>query len=340
MCTSPLKGFILGTKDNGKYDLKVTSYDVDHLEVTDNGLVKKYKPPVTGLNSVVSDFLELPCGQCIECRLNRSRQWANRCMLEATYHPQSLFLTLTYDNEHLPTNEIITPDGEIAYVGTLVKSDMSKFMKALRQEYSYHHDNELRFFGCGEYGSDTMRPHFHIIVFGLLLDDLVFHHKNFQGDMFFTSETLQKCWRNKGFVLASDVTWDTCAYTARYIMKKHLGKDKVFYEDNCLEPEFINMSRRPGIARQYYEDHPEIFDYDYISVPGVDKPIYPPRYYEHLYEMDFPDDAAKRKEKKIADIVEQKNQILEKSSLNYVDYLKVKEYNLEKRIKGLVRKEI
>lgn len=342
MCTSPLKGFKLGINpENGKNILKVRSYDTEYIHYDGSKWVNMYFALTHPTSNDVADFIEIPCGQCIECRLQRSRQWADRCVLEQQYHEQSLFVTLTYDDDHLPVNEVITPDGEIVIVGTLVKEHMSKFMKALRQEYAYKHDNQLRFFGCGEYGSETMRPHYHIIIFGLLLDDLVHHHRNFQGDDFYTSETINKCWK-KGFCVVSDVTWQCCAYTARYIMKKHLGKDADFYEQNGLVPEFVNMSRRPGIARQYYDDHPDMFEKDFISVPTHQggKDIFPPKYFERLFESDFPDEAAERKLKKQEFMNDKKDLILAKTDLNYLDYLKQKEYNLDRKLKSLPRKEI
>lgn len=343
MCTSPLKGFKLGINpENGKNILKVTSYNIDHIHFDGTKWLKIEHPLTVRTINDVDDFIELPCGQCHECRLNRSRQWADRCVLETQYHEQSLFLTLTYDNEHLPVREFLCEEtGELVNVAYLVKEDMSKFMKALRQEYAKTHDNELRFFGCGEYGSDTMRPHFHIIVFGLLLDDLVWHHRNFQNDDFYTSETLNKVWK-RGFVLASDATWQSCAYTARYIMKKHTGKESDFYENNGLTPEFVNMSRRPGIARQYYDDHPEIFERDFMSIPTHQggKNIFPPKYFERLYESDFPEEAGMRKERKREFMEDKKEQILLNTDMSYIDYLNQKAYNIERKLNCLPRKEI
>lgn len=343
MCTSPLKGFKIGINpENGKNILKVRSYNVEFIHNDSGRWMDSYMKLDGPAPNCVSDFIEIPCGQCLECRLQRSRQWADRCVLEQQYHEQSLFLTLTYDDDHLPTNEVTVPEtGEIVTVGTLVKDDLSKFMKALRQEYAYKHDNQLRFFGCGEYGSETHRPHYHVIVFGLLLDDLKHHHRNFQGDDFYTSDTISKVWK-KGFHVISDCTWQACAYTARYIMKKHLGTDADYYEKHGLVPEFVNMSRRPGIARQYYDDHPEIFEKDFISVPTHQggKDIFPPKYFERLFESDFPDQAAVRKERKRELMEEKKEQILANTDLNYLDYLKQKEYNIDRKMKALPRKEI
>lgn len=167
MCTSPLKGFINGTTENGKKDLIVTPYTVDHIELLGDKKIRVNSPAITS-KYALTEFVEIPCGQCIECRLQRSRRWADRCMLELGYHESSYFLTLTYDNDHIPKNPLIDYDtGEIyAENATLVKKDLQDFMKRLRRAYEYKgYDNKLRFFACGEYGSQTLRPHFHIIVF-------------------------------------------------------------------------------------------------------------------------------------------------------------------------------
>lgn len=344
MCTSPLKGFINGTTDNGKKNLIVTPYSVDHIELLNDKKIYVSTPAITS-KFALTEFTEIPCGQCIECRLQRSRRWADRCMLELGYHESSYFLTLTYDNEHIPKNSLIDYDtGEIyAENATLVKKDLQDFMKRLRRAYEYKgYDNKLRFFACGEYGSQTLRPHFHIIVFGLKLDDLVLYKRNFNGDNLYNSAFISKLWK-KGFSVVGDVTWQSCAYVARYIMKKHLGKDSDFYDVYNIEPEFTLMSRKPGIARQYYDEHKdELFYQDFVSIPTKDgcKQIYPPPYYEKLFEEDFPEqEVVERKEKRKQAKIDSVNLQLEKTDKNYIDYLKTKEYNLDKKIKTLVRSD-
>lgn len=344
MCTRPIKGFQLGINpENGKNILKIMPYHIDHIHF-DGNKWKGMNFPIDnpGPNDIV-DFIEIPCGKCPDCLLGRSREWANRCALELQYHDSSAFVTLTYNDEKLPKSEIIDANGEIIEHATLVKKHMAEFMKALRQEYAKISDNKLRFFGCGEYGSKTMRPHYHIIIFGLKFpkDDLTLYKKNFRGDALYNSAMLSKVW-DKGHVVVGEVTWESCAYTARYILKKKFGKDADLYTDLGIQPEFINMSRKPGIARQYYEDHPELFDSNTISITtgkgGRD--IHPPKYFERLYEADFPDEAIVRKEKRRVSAEENKELVLMKTSLNYLDYLEQKEYNIVNRLKKLPREEM
>lgn len=347
MCTSPLKGFLNGLTENGKKNLIITPYTVDHIEFDASGNRYNVSDAMHFHPDVLTDWIEIPCGQCIECRLQRSRQWADRCMLELQYHQQSWFVTLTYDDDHLPkSDEFIDPvTGEFYRNATLVKNDLSAFMKRLRRAYEYAgHDNSIRFYGCGEYGSQTLRPHFHVILFGLELppDDLTLYRVNFNGDILYNSKFLSKVWKN-GHVVLGEVTWQSCAYVARYIMKKHLGKDSVFYDDYGIEPEFTLMSRRPGIAAQYYADHKdEIFSNDYVTIPTHQgaKKIYPPRYFEKLYEDDNPAESCVRKAKRQQAAIDNKSLILSNTSQNYLDYLVTKAYNIEKRIETLRRPDI
>lgn len=348
MCTSPLKGFLNGLTENGKKNLLIVPYTVDHIDVDSAG--KKYyrTDSVHAYADSLDDWIQIPCGQCVECRLQRSRQWADRCMLELQYHKESYFVTLTYDDAHLPKNEIIDAEtGEIVPVATLVKKDLSAFIKRVRRYQEYEgYTQPIRFYGCGEYGSETMRPHFHVILFGLHLPTEGFHlyRQNFNGDNLYNHDFLDKCWKN-GYSVVGAVTWQSCAYVARYIMKKQLGKDaKNWYSDRGIEPEFTLMSRRPGIARDYYDDHKdEIFNQDFITVPTHEgaKRIYPPRYFEKLFDVDYPSDLVDaRKEFRKESAIQATDLEISKTSLDYLDYLKVKEYNIDNKLKALVRKEI
>lgn len=287
--------------------------------------------------------LQLPCRQCVGCRLDYSRQWANRCMLELSYHKSSFFLTLTYDDVHLPrsfaadpgTGEILSPSAP------LVKRDFQLFMKRLRKNTG----QKLRFMAAGEYGEQSFRPHYHAIVFGLELSDLVPYKHSRQGYQYWNSETLNKCWTDdqgnlKGYIVAGAVTWDTCAYVARYIMKKQMGPEaKASYDALGLTPEFSLMSRRPGLARQYYDDHPEIWDFEKINIstPQGGRSFAHPAYLRHLFEIDEPERAAEFSEKRRLSAmrnVEKKKRLTDKQ---YSDILLTEEELKIKRIKSLVR---
>lgn len=317
-CFHPLLAVSTGVTAAGKKDIKFCSGPTEW---------ESYSP---------MHRLKLPCGRCVGCRLERSRQWANRCMLELQYHDSAYFVTLTYDDDHVPISHYVTDDGEVKDSFTLRSRDLQLFLKRLRKEHS---DERLRFFACGEYGSITYRPHYHAIIFGLTLDDLRFYRRSAQNYDYFISDSLTKCW-GLGYVVVGAVTWETCAYTARYIMKKALGEAAAVYDTFSLEPEFVRMSRKPGIAYQYYADHPDLYQYEYINLP-TDKgqlKFRPPRYYDKLFDIDAPEEMSKIKAKRQhAALVDAFNKS-QQTELIDVDRLAVEESALMARIKSLERK--
>lgn len=344
-CKHPLKGFQVGLTDNGKPKYKITSYDIDYVSVRGKDIACSQGKPtfVPGWHNI-TDFVEIPCGHCISCRLRYSKDWANRMMLEAREHEHNFFLTLTYDPEHLPDAlDCIDPEtGEIQVspVHPLVKRDIQLFMKRLRKHYSYQ---KIRFYACGEYGSINMRPHYHMILFGLDIDDLVPNGKNELGQQYYTSETILKLW-NKGMIQLAEVTWETCAYTARYVTKKLNGEQAEIYERYNFPREWSLCSRKPGIARSYYDDNKEqIYENQEIFLNLGDKggrKIRPPKYYDRLFDIDYPDDMAiiKDKRKEIAETNMRLRSSL--SSLTYQQQLAVDELNLNAKTKILKRKDL
>lgn len=212
--------------------------------------------------------INIPCGQCIGCRLDKSRRWADRCTLEAVTAPKdtSWFVTLTYAPEH----ESVLKNSLDAL--TLRKDHLAEFNKKLLRYWSYHYNHEgIRFYGCGEYGDTNFRPHMHVLYFNLPLKDLQYHFTQ-DGNAYYQSEELAHIWGFSDFVIVTPFSWQNAAYTARYVMKKVTGKNaKAYYEALDLQPEFTQMSRMPGIGREYYEKHKESI-YRKIALP--DKTLY------------------------------------------------------------------
>lgn len=182
----------------------------------------------------------VPCGKCLGCRLDYARQWADRMLLELYDSKSAIFVTLTYDNDNLPVNDL-------GY-GTLNKVDVQKFFKRLRKAFP---DKKIRYYLAGEYGSKTFRPHYHAIIFNLDLadfSDLCYRGTNDIGCSFYSSDIFSKIWSH-GFILLSSVNWRTCNYVARYTMKKQYFFDSDEYK--MVEPPFNLSSRRPGIGMNY-----------------------------------------------------------------------------------------
>lgn len=213
----------------------------------------------------------VPCGQCIGCKLDKSRQWAIRCVHESKTHVENCFITLTYDPEHLP-------DGN-----TLVKDDLTKFFKRLRERIKYEQPGrEIRYFACGEYGEIGKRPHYHAIVFGYDFQDKEFIGGSGQNKLY-TSDMLSDLWKY-GFSTVGSVSFDSAAYVARYCTKKITGvKAEEHY--NGREPEYCVMSRRPGIGNQWFQGNYGDFERaGYRIILDNGKSIKAARYYENIYQ--------------------------------------------------------
>lgn len=294
------------------------------------------------------DVVRVPCGQCIGCRLEYSRQWAIRCVLESKSHPVGTcwFVTLTYDEEHCLYNSYACDPvtGEVTYpVRSLVPSDLTKFMKDLRRYYEYHyHHTDIRFFASGEYGSKNMRPHFHIILFNCPIFDLKPFGYQKQGDFtYYESDVFSKVWF-KGLVCIGELSFDSCAYVAKYMLKKHKGPDSdLYYRSHGLVPEFSRMSRMPGIARQWYDENKDkVYTYDSlgISLGSKDYVPKPPSYYDRLFSLEVPERIEEiKKNRRFVGMLNDKMRS-ERTSLNSRDYALVCENQIVSKINNLTRK--
>lgn len=253
----------------------------------------------------------IPCGKCVGCRLEYSRQWAMRCTLEALQHEFNYFVTLTYDDPNLvkmPYHVGADPyTGEVLFEGhpsPLIPDDLTKFMKDLREYYRTHYNHDgIRFFACGEYGGKSGRPHFHLILFNCPIPDLSLYKRNFQDKPLYNSKIFSDRWK-KGYVVIAECNFDTCAYVARYIMKKQTGQNGIMYDILGLTPEFTRMSRMPGIGRTYYDENSDkIYKYDQITIVGSKGKILspcPPKYFDLQYGAEEPEDFERIKQERLA----------------------------------------
>jgi len=228
--------------------------------------------------------VQVPCSRCIGCRLERSRQWAIRCMNEAQMHENNCFITLTYSPENVTFG-----GGENL---TLYPRHLQLFLKKLRKKYG----NGIRFFACGEYGDRYHRPHYHAILFGHDFHDRTLHSER-EGIRLDNSEELSKLW-GLGDTKVGDVTFESAAYVARYQMKKKVGKTASYYNRIGIIPEFVRMSRRPGIGTPWlnkFQD--DVFPHDYMVIRNGLK-ARPPKFYGSKYELSNPIEFAIIKERR------------------------------------------
>lgn len=227
----------------------------------------------------------VPCGQCVGCRLERSRQWAIRCAHEASLYKENSFITLTYDDNNLPTD------------GSLNLRHFQLFMKRLRKKYG----PKIRFYHCGEYGDLHRRPHYHACLFNHGFEDK--KQWSVRNNIpIHISDELQDLW-GQGFTTVGEVNFQSAAYVARYIMKKRFGDiAEEHYEKinpstgeiTQLKPEYTTMSRRPGIGAEWLKKFKtDVYAGDFVVMNG--KKMRPPRYYDGQYEITTPEEMRKIK---------------------------------------------
>jgi hypothetical protein len=181
----------------------------------------------------------IPCGRCVGCRLKHAASWALRCTHEAQMHKDNSFITLTYNNEHLPKDHSIH------------KEELQKFFKRLRKNTG----EEFRYFACGEYGEDYGRPHYHALLFGLDFNDKKrFHRLGKYGHNLYTSPTLTSIW-GKGYAYIGSMTYESACYVSRYVMKKRKGKpDEVDPKSGKTNAEYYMLQNDDG---EIFEINPE-----------------------------------------------------------------------------------
>lgn len=218
--------------------------------------------------------LLVPCGQCLGCRLTRSRNWAARCVHEASLYDRNCFLTLTYNDDHLPSDL------------SLHFEHVQKFMHDLRQKFP---NDKIRYFLCGEYGEQYERPHYHILLFNFSFPDVkLWCYKN--RIALWTSEILNSIWKH-GYCIIGDVNFQSAAYVARYVLKKITG-DKADDHYHGRVPEFCSMSLRPGIGHDWIEKYAtDVLNTGFLVVRSGSKTtkLLPPPYYDKFFEQYYPE---------------------------------------------------
>lgn len=259
--------------------------------------------------------LMIPCGQCIGCRLERSRQWAVRCIHEAKLHDHNSFITLTYNDQWLPKD------------GSLHVDHVQKFLKRLRKDV---YPIKIRFFNAGEYGSRKERPHYHMIIFGYDFPDKKIWTK-VHGNVYYRSAQLERLWPF-GFSVIGDVTFESAAYVARYILKKVTGDESDEYYGG-RKPPFTTSSRRPGIAADWFQKfYKDVYYLDSVVVRNGNH-CKPPRYYDDLLSVTDPELYNKVKAARLKAAKAHEHDVDNES-----ERLLVREYVKAKKLEKLVRR--
>ncbi len=246
--------------------------------------------------------LQLNCGKCMGCKLEKARDWAIRCSHEAQMHEENTFVTLTYNEKNLPIQNGIA---------TLRPRDFQLFMKKLRKR----RDHKILYFQSGQYGK-LGRPHHHALLFGCDFSDRTFWRRS--GDFnIYRSEELEKIWP-QGHSEIGTVTFESAGYIARYTMNEtqQLGGRK---------PEYLTMSRRPGIGNTWLKKYiSDVYPTDEVITQSGNK-LPPPRYYDLQLEKINAELLQKIKIKRIKNLTEETKSGIRRSATEKIQRAKAQQ---------------
>ena len=200
----------------------------------------------------LTEYIEVPCGKCEECKATQARQKAVKAMAEANTWEHNEVINLTYNNEHLPMNTLANGKK----VATLRYSDVQKFKKSLLKYYKEHYNQTgLKFMCACEYGEKYQRPHYHLIMFNMECKDKEFWCYTKKGEKQFRSKEIEQLWKH-GNVTLGEVTPNTIHYVANYCVKKFKGRNaKGYYKQKGIEPESVKSSNQRGLGALYFDKH-------------------------------------------------------------------------------------
>ena len=278
-----------------------------HLPTDNKPRFFNCEPPVKAQRYY--ERMEFACKQCISCRLNKSMEWAGRIAGESKLYERNCFLTLTYSDENLPENNVLS------------LPDLQKFKKRLRKKCHGHQEvygvklrpgqkNPIRSYECGEYGDQFGRAHYHMALLNYKPYDLEYHKTNKHGDKLYTSKTLDAIW-GLGKVYIGELNVSSASYVARYITKKINGDAKAAHyakinqetgECYTEKQEFATMSRKPGIGVPFFNKYKSDFMQGKMTMRSRTGQILQrkiPVHFQNLLEQTHPTIVAELKEERV-----------------------------------------
>lgn len=227
--------------------------------------------------------MSLDCGWCKHCRLMKSGDLSVRAMHQSLSYERSCFVTLTYDDKHLPVHRSID------------LSVIQKFLKRFRKRFG----EGIKYVYCGEYGDLNQRPHYHLLIFGENFHRDRYEWQMSNGNVLYRSPSLEKCWKF-GYSSIGDFNFSTAGYVSRYIFKKRVGRvadGHYEYLDRDTgiiyqrDQEFCKWSK--GLGKEFLLKHvSSIYPLDKVVLSvGADLPMKvcrPPKYYDRLFSLADP----------------------------------------------------
>lgn len=229
-----------------------------------------FNRPKTGDAGIDYYKFSLPCGTCILCRSEQARQWAVRIHHEAQLTDNNCFITLTYSDQHLP------PHGSLQY------ANLVKFWKRLRRSLDRQQRARLRYYAVGEYGDESLRPHYHACVFGHDFKGPDSRTLRSGTTPLWTSSALEKLW-GLGQVAVGQLNFATARYTASYIVKK-LNSKQTYRRIDTETGELIAVEQprafmSKNIGRDWWDRYRHyVTAHDHVIIDG--KRQKPPKAYD------------------------------------------------------------
>lgn len=239
-------------------------------------------------------FVVVPCGKCSDCVRTKARDWKVRLYHHSLTEGEGIFVTLTYNDAHM-VDKKGKPDCNLNYL------HFQLFMKRLRHLFP---DRNISMFCAGEYGSKSLRRHFHAIIFGVTLDMIKSQYlcrsRKDKKTKIWRSSILEKCWCTsfsrkvegynpdelRGFVSVSRVVSDNPSvfgYVAGYVISKYDETHRLAVFKLGLAPEFHHMSLKNAIGKNYFLKNCEaIYKRDFVWYNCRKVPV--PKAYDRWYE--------------------------------------------------------
>lgn len=210
-------------------------------------------------------MITVPCRKCAACKANKRSEWYIRLKMESKDHDSIYFVTLTYSDNNLTFKPYHIGDGEYKMLASLHKRDVQLFLKRLRKNTG----QKLRYFVCGEYGEKTLRPHYHMILFGL---------DSKQKDV-----EILKAWQ-KGHVRVDPISEARMKYVTGYVLKQNAYE----FMDQCeFERPFMNCSKKPMLGNSYIkkmkEWHKQDVTRNYVPIEDGKKVRMPEIYRKKIF---------------------------------------------------------
>lgn len=250
------------------------------------------------------EILDIPCGKCLGCRLDKANEWAVRMYLESKRWKNACFITLTYNEQNLPKDKKLHPRDITLFLKRLRKAE--KGIEVWTNPKTHKEEQPIRYLYCGEYGTKTKRPHYHMALFNYIPNDLKFYKtSNGSDEKLYISQKIQKLW-GKGFTPIGQMTYQSACYIARYVQKKAYSNEKT--------DEFIRMSRMPGLGISEWTDNKNMLKKTgniLVNIKNAIKIKQLPRYFKKLWEAED-----------WYSFEEYRNNIKEKGKINAVERLK------------------